>query len=241
MKRKKIDVVKDVIQKYGITEDDISLIIESTLPSVLKKQPSLKLKIKALLEDSFVTKEEVMALLEELKKQREDFSKRFEAMDRRFEEMRKDMNVRFEAMDRRFEMLTKEMKDGFKILNNSIIALGARWGIFAEEAFRQSMSDILKELSFENVQKWREYDADGYVFGFPTFVEVDLVIKDGKHYLIEIKSSVSEGDVLKLKRLGEFYERKYSIKPELIIISPFIREEAKARCEELEIKFYRKE
>ncbi|MEO0270640.1 MAG: hypothetical protein ABIM98_04245 [candidate division WOR-3 bacterium] len=70
---------------------------------------------------------------------------------------------------------------------------------------------------------------------------MDLVIKDDKHYLIEIKSSVSDGDVLKFKRIGEFYEKKTGVKPELFIVSPYIREEAKEKCKVFGIKFYKKD
>ena len=38
----------------------------------------------------------------EMKALREDMDRRFEAVDKRFEEMRKDMNRRFEAVDKRF-------------------------------------------------------------------------------------------------------------------------------------------
>jgi len=72
-------------------------------------------------------------------------------------------------------------------------------------------------------------------------VEVDIVIKDDKHFLIEIKSSVSDADVLKFKKIGELYEKKTGVKPELIIISPYIREEGKKECEFLGIKYYEKE
>jgi hypothetical protein len=70
--------------------------------------------------------------------------------------------------------------------------------------------------------------------------EVDLVIRDQKHYLIEIKSSVSTGDVFEFKKIGEFYEKKTNIKPELIIISPYIKEEAKEKCNIFKIKYYKK-
>ena len=41
-------------------------------------------------------------LRSEMKLLREDMNKRFEAVDKRFEEMRKDMDKRFEAVDKRF-------------------------------------------------------------------------------------------------------------------------------------------
>ncbi len=255
--------------KKILSEEDVIKIIEKKLPEIMEKSPLFRLKIEEIIDKRAVTREEIKEILNELKAQREelklqreelkalreDTNKRFEEINKRFEELREDtnkrfeeinkrfeeINKRFEEVDRRFELLTKEMRDGFKTLRDAITAVGARWGIFAEEAFRESMKDILKELGFYNVEKWEEYDNEGMIFGYPSIVEVDLVIKDDKHYLIEIKSSVSDGDVLKLKKIGEFYEKKTGVKPELFIVSPYIREEAKEKCKVFGIKFYKKD
>jgi hypothetical protein len=189
------------------------------------------------------------ALVNELKAHREETAKRFEAVDKRFEEM----DRRFEALvnelkghkeetAKRFEELTKEMNKGFELLRNAITALGARWGIFAEEAFREGMKGVLEEIGFSyyEIKKWEAFDEEGFVYGHPSMIEVDLVIRDQKHYLIEIKSSVSTGDVFEFKKIGEFYEKKTNIKPELIIISPYIKEEAKEKCNIFKIKYYKK-
>jgi len=204
-----------------------------------------------------VTKEEIKEILIELRKQREENSKRFEEINKRFEEMdrrfeslvnelkahKEETAKRFEAVDKRFEELTKEMNKGFELLRNAITALGARWGIFAEEAFREGMKGVIENLGFPSyeIKKWKTFDEEGYVFGYPHEVEVDIVIKDDKHFLIEIKSSVSDADVLKFKKIGELYEKKTGVKPQLIIISPYIREEGKKECEFLGIKYYEKE
>ncbi|MEO0295163.1 MAG: DUF3782 domain-containing protein [candidate division WOR-3 bacterium] len=232
--------IEEIIDKRAVTREEIKEILN---------------ELKAQREELKLQREELKLQREELKALREDTNKRFEEINKRFEELRKDtnkrfeeinkrfeeINKRFEEVDRRFELLTKEMRDGFKTLRDAITAVGARWGIFAEEAFRESMKDILKELGFYNVEKWEEYDNEGMIFGYPSIVEVDLVIKDDKHYLIEIKSSVSDGDVLKLKKIGEFYEKKTGVKPELFIVSPYIREEAKEKCKIFGIKFYKKD
>jgi hypothetical protein len=38
-------------------------------------------------------------------------------------------------------------------------------------------------------------DQNGFVFGKPALVDIDLVIRDGRVILIEIKSSISIADV----------------------------------------------
>jgi len=109
-------------------------------------------------------------------------------------------------MNKRFEALIKEMRSGFQKLKVTLDAIGARWGMQSEEAFREGMKGILQELGFPfyKVEKWKAFDEEGYVYGRPHEVEIDIVIKDDKHYLIEIKSNVSDSDVLKFKKIGEF-------------------------------------
>jgi len=245
--------------KKILKEEDILKIIEEKLPQLIEKYPLLRLKIEEIIEKKAVTKEEIKEILLELKKQREENSKRFEeinkrfeAVDKRFEEINKrfeeidkrfeEINKRFEAIDKRFEELIKEMNKGFESLRNALTVLGARWGIFAEEAFREGMKGILEEIGFSyyEIKKWEAFDEEGFVYGYPSNIEVDLVIKDNKHYLIEIKSSVSTGDVFEFKKIGEFYEKKTNVKPELIIISPYIKEEAKEKCNVFKIKYYKK-
>ena len=45
------------------------------------------------------------------------------------------------------------------------------------------------------VDKWRTEDKEEKVYSDPGPVEVDIVVQEGKKILIEIKSSVSPGDV----------------------------------------------
>jgi hypothetical protein len=240
-----------------LSEKEVIKIIEEKLPELIEKYPLLRLKIEEIIERKAVTKEEIKEILIELRKQREENSKRFEEINKRFEAVDKrfeEMDRRFESLvnelkahkeetAKRFEELTKEMNKGFELLRNAITALGARWGIFAEEAFREGMKGVIENLGFPSyeIKKWKTFDEEGYVFGYPHEVEVDIVIKDDKHFLIEIKSSVSDADVLKFKKIGELYEKKTGVKPQLIIISPYIREEGKKECEFLGIKYYEKE
>jgi len=207
-----------------LSEKEVIKIIEEKLPELIEKYPLLRLKIEEIIERKAVTKEEIKEILIELRKQREENSKRFEEINKRFEAVDKrfeEMDRRFEALvnelkahkeetAKRFEELTKEMNKGFELLRNAITALGARWGIFAEEAFREGMKGVIENLGFPSyeIKKWKTFDEEGYVFGYPHEVEVDIVIKDDKHFLIEIKSSVSDADVLKFKKIGELYEKK---------------------------------
>jgi len=41
--------------------------------------------------------------------------------------------------------LRKDMNKGFKLVNRHISALGATWGLLAEEAFREGLRGVLEE------------------------------------------------------------------------------------------------
>jgi len=67
----------------------------------------------------------------------------------------------------------------------------------------------------------------GIVYGYPAVVDIDVVVKDREHILIEVKSRVSRGDVAKLYRVGRLYEEVTGVKPRLLIIGGFIEREAR--------------
>ncbi len=164
---------------------------------------------------------------EELIKLREDMNK-----------LREDMNKGFKRYDEELARLREDMNKGFELLRRHIDALGARWGILAEESFRAGMVGVVERYFGGRVERWTHYDEEGFVFGFPSPVEVDMVISDKEHILVEIKSSVSRADVYELWKVGQLYERIKGVKPRLAIVSPFVREEAKKLAKELGIDVY---
>jgi len=167
----------------------------------------------------------------ELRRLREDFSKRFEAIERKLLEYDK----RFEAIERRLEEHSKRLEE----LTRTIQALGCRWGIFSEEAFREGMRSIVEKLlGVGRVERWVYVDREGYVYGYPSVVEVDLVIRDKEHILIEVKSSTNTGDVLEFKKIGELYEKVTGVKPRLVIVTPYAYEKAKEIAKALGIEVY---
>ena len=239
--------------KIELTKEQVIKIIEEELPKIIERHPEVRAKLVEVLEEKMATKEDIKMLIEQIEKNRQEsnkrfeqlikeMNKRFEEINQRFEEMREDTNKRFEEIrkefNERFEQLTKEMRDGFKKLSDTISAVGSRWGIFSKRAFRDAMSDLLKKLGLDKAEKWVELDEEGIVFGHPSMVEVDLLIKDNVHYLIEVKSSVSEGDAIKLKNIGELYEKKTKVKPQLVFVTPFMKEKAKILCKKYGIKYY---
>ncbi len=124
-------------------------------------------------------------------------------------------------------------------LDHKISALGARWGIYAEDTFRKALRGILEESFGVKVVNVTEYDKAGKVFGRPDQVELDIIIYNGLLIICEIKSSVSHNDIHIFERKARFYEELHERKAQrLIVISPMVDERAKKIATKLNVEIY---
>ena len=130
----------------------------------------------------------------------------------------------------------KRLADEIQSLNRKVDALGSRWGMQSENAFREGMERILVKSGY-SVKKYRQYDEKGVIFGHPGApVELDIVVRNGKTSLVEIKSSIGRSDVFMFNKITDFYEtRENRTSDSKILISPFIDDEAKVLAEYLGI------
>jgi len=172
---------------------------------------------------------------EELVKLREDMNKGFQRYDQLFAEV-------FKRLDRHEEELVKlraDMNMGFDRLQRRLDALGARWGIMSEKAFRDGLRGVVEKELGLRVERWTTYDGEGRVFGYEAVVEVDVAVKDGKVILIEITSHARASDVILFKRKADLYAEKEGKRPDrLIIITPYAEEDAKKAAERLGVEIY---
>jgi len=90
------------------------------------------------------------------------------------------------------------------------------------------------------VEKWEYFDEEGFVYWRPSTVEVDVVVKDAKHILIEIKSHVTKNDVAIFLKKSELYRRVTGVEPELMIVTPYIEPTAEAYAKDNKIRVYTK-
>jgi hypothetical protein len=189
---------------------------------------------------------EIERLTEELTKLREDMVRGFERHDAEFARLREDMMKGFERHDREIQRLTEEMNrlredmtKGFELVNRHISAIGARWGIMAEDAFREGLRGILEKEFGVKVDRWIARDEDGMVYGFSSVIEIDIAIKDGKTMLIEISSSVDKSKVAAFLRKAQLYEKKTGIRPDrLIMVTPYADEDAIEAAREVGVEVY---
>jgi len=110
--------------------------------------------------------------------------------------------------------------------------LGARLGVVSEEAFREGVRALLgRELGWR-VERWFGRDDEGLVFGYPRDVEVDVVVRDDRVILVEIKAHASALDVIALLRKAELYRRKTGRAADrLVLIMPYAEEDAREAAE----------
>ena len=178
---------------------------------------------------------EIERLTEEMNRLREDMNKGFERHDKEIQRLTEEMNRLREDMMRGFELMDRRVTH----LENLISALGARWGIMAEDAFREGLRGILeKELGLK-VERWIATDEEGIVYGFESVIEIDVAIKDGKTLLIEVSSSVDRSKVAAFVRKAQLYERKTGIRPDrLIMVTPYAEKDAVEAAGNLGVEIY---
>ena len=86
------------------------------------------------------------------------------------------------------------------------------------------------------VEKWRWWDEEGFVFGRPDWIEVDIAIHDEKHILVQIASSATRGEIAAFYRIGQLYERLKGVKPHLLFVAVFLDERAKELAQKLGVE-----
>ncbi len=180
--------------------------LRTELPRLLQEDPTLRRELQEALQDVFPSRTEVA----ELRALREDFNRfvqeavhRFEAVDRRFEELRTDMNRRFEElrtdMDRRFEAIIGELRTQRLYLSR----LSGRLGYGLEYLVRGVVEEFAG-TALTRSERLVLKDAQGEVFGVPADIEFDLFAANSEAYLCEVKSHIEREDVLRFHRKALF-------------------------------------
>jgi hypothetical protein len=160
----------------------------------------------------------------------EEILKRLDKHEAELVRLREDMNK-----------LREDMIRGFELVESHISALGARWGVMAESAFRESLRGLLeKELGYR-VEKLTVFDEAGKVYGYPSVVDVDVTVSDGKLILIEVSSHIKASDITTFRRRAELYMEKMGKRPDkLVVVTPYIDDTAQKAAKELGIEVYTK-
>ena len=210
--------------------------IRQELPHFLRTDPDLRAYILELTRREYAGREETQdrfyEILAELRRDRE-------AQTRKWEEHQAEQICKWEANQVELRRLHEEIMSMARKHERGIGALGSRWGLQSEQAFRDALAGILEKNFGVQVLNVNEYDDQGEVFGRPDQVELDVVIRNGLLLICELKSSIDKAGMYIFERKARFYEKRHGRKAtRLIVISPMIDARARKVAERLGIETY---
>jgi hypothetical protein len=249
----------------------VKKIVKEELPGLMKRDKNIRRFILELSKEQFTeirektgklekeTESRFELLLDELRKDREEQTRRWEEQDKKWEEQNKrweeqnkkweeqnkrwqEQNKRWQEQNKRWEENQEEIRKLYRAFtrkhDTTLGALGSRWGIRSEESFRNALKDILKDFDI-TVLNIKEYDEEGEVFGRPADIELDIIITNGTLMISELKSAMSRADMFAFYKKAKFYEKIHNRQADrLIVISPIVDEKAREVSRELGIKIY---
>ncbi|PID58911.1 hypothetical protein CSB45_02615 [candidate division KSB3 bacterium] len=115
----------------------------------------------------------------------------------------------------RTEQAVASLADSIKNLQSSMYdqfaRLGSRWGLQTESTFRQTIRRIVRDMDGLTVRE-----------GFYGGRQVDVVIRNGEHILLEITSSMKSSDIDKLYAFGHDYLKQEGVDPTLMVAASYI-------------------
>lgn len=142
-------------------------------------------------------------------------------------EAQKRTEVRVEELAEAQKNTELSIKDLTRTIDFKIGGLGRKWGVDSERSFRNGLTTILSETGYE-VFNYMVKDIEGFVFGHPSEIEIDVIVTGEKTLLVEIKASVSKSDVFVFLKKGEYYTKITGKKVDgLIMIAPFVEDSAR--------------
>src|SRR3990172_755228 len=155
-----------------IAEETRQIILKE-LPKIIKTDEEVRRLILDLASNQFADKRETESrfdrILNELQRDREEQSKRWEQQNRKWDEHTKkweakweeqnkksdekwkEQNEKWEANQKALDNLMEEIKQTNRRLESRVGGLGARWGLYSEQSFRNGLKAILEETFKVNV------------------------------------------------------------------------------------------
>jgi len=233
-----------------VTTEALKEDIKRELPAILKADPEFREYILSIARREFADKKETQdrfyEILADLRRDREEQAKKWEAHGRWV----KAQEEKWKEQDRKwwenqalieagFKRTHEEIMAQAKKFDRSIGALGARWGIQSERAFRNALAGILEQNFGVEVLSVNEYDDEGVVFGRPDQVELDVIVTNGLLLICGLKSSIDKAGMYIFERKVRFYEKRHNRKANRrIVISPMVDPKARKVADRLGIEIY---
>jgi hypothetical protein len=217
-------------------EQEIREFIRRELPRLLTEDPELHNWVWTIVHEHSFSRAETESrfdrVLDEMRQSREEWMRRWEENQQQIRALLEEL----QRMGKEIQRQGKGLQRVHRRIDQTIGALGARWGMMSENAFRNALRGILEENFGVKVERVRYKDESGEVFGRPDQVELDVVIYDGQMLVCEIKSSASRADVYAFERKVRSYEKRVGRKADrAILISPMIEDAELARTLGIEV------
>src|SRR5918999_3998991 len=237
----------------AMSVENLRELIKQELPALIREDQEIQELVLRLARREFANRAETQdrfyELLNELRKDRAEYRREFDQVHQKFDQVHEEFGRLNKEFDRVHEELGRvheefgrvheEIMALAKKYDRGIGALGARWGLQSEAAFRNALAGILEESFKVQVLHINEYDDQGVVFGQPDQVELDIIIQNDVLILCEIKSSIDKAGVYTFERKVRFYEQKHGRKAtRRLVISPMIDAKAQKVAEKLGIETF---
>lgn len=161
------------------------------LPKLIREDDEVKGAIITALSGVVATKDDIKLVIEE-------FNKRFEAMDKRFEELIKLMNRGFE-----------DARKDRELLRVSLITLSTRGGVELQNTILSLLKDklIQENIGVSEIKLEDLVDSEGKIFYENYNTDIDILIKNDKIILIEIKFKADNRDIFQILKKGELFKQ----------------------------------
>jgi len=235
-------LVREEVRRALIEDSEVRHAAQTAVRETLADQEN---RFDRLIEELRLAREEDSRRWEEQAKRWDEQAKRWDEQAKRWDEQAKrwdEQAKRWEEQNLRWKEDQKVIRAMLRRLDNfdsRLGALGARWGLHSEEAFRSALQGILEASFGVKVINLRDWDDSGEVFGRPDQVELDVIIYNATLILCEIKSAVSKGDIALFNRKVKWYEQRHNRKADrCIVISPLADTRARQFARELGIEVY---
>src|ERR687896_453198 len=244
----------------AMSVENLRELIKQELPALIREDQEIQELVLHLARREFASRAETQdrfyELLNELRKDRAEYRREFDQVHQKFDQVHEEfgrvnkefdrvheefdrVHEEFGRVNKEFDRVHEEIMALAKKYDRGIGALGARWGLQSEAAFRNALAGILEESFKVQVLHINEYDDQGIVFGQSDQVELDIIIQNDVLILCEIKSSIDKAGMYTFERKVRFYEQKHGRKAtRRLVISPMIDAKAQKVAEKLGIETF---
>ncbi len=116
-----------------------------------------------------------------------------------------------EKTEHTVQTLVEAIGDMNTSISDRFAEMGFRWGIHTETAFRRTIRRIVRDLDGVTVKEGWYGDR-----------QVDVVIRNGEHILLEITSRMRAKDIETLYTSADDYRAKEGVEPTLMVATSYI-------------------